>query len=662
MKSINKLLIANRGEIAARIIRTARKMGIYTIAVFSEQDNNALHTSKADEYLSLGRGPIRETYLNIEKIMDLARKSQADAIHPGYGFLSENPEFSRACEKNNIIFIGPSAEAIRVMGNKTEAAGFVSGLNIPLPHIKKGTPEELIQKIEDEDFPVMIKAAAGGGGKGMRIVRQKEHLKEALKSTAREAYSYFGDDTVYIEKYFENPKHIEIQILGDHHGNYMHLFERECSIQRRHQKIIEESPSPTLDETTRGEMGNAAVKIARAINYTGAGTVEFLVDEAINFYFLEMNTRIQVEHPVTEMITDTDLIREQIRIAEGKPLRWNQENITYNGHAIEARVYAENPENEFLPAPGKIHQLIFPEIKGVRIDSGIAEGSEISPEYDPLITKIVAWNDNRTSAIDLLREGLDQTVIMGIRHNLNYLKTILRDESFRNNRFTTRFIDHNHKKFIETIIRQREQTDTRLLIAAYIFLQSINSKENTYEHVWNHLGYWQPYMEWSVTIGNQEYHFNFTRNNRVLTLHPQTEAFHAELSEMHDGYLVIGTGENRTTVYYTRVDESQTDMLIHGHLFQLFDRDYQEITAQKKHIHKEYKNGEPIKSPMFGKVLDVQVKEDMVVKKGQTLAIVEAMKMENNILAPYDTTIKHISIKEGEQVRDGQIIMETYAQ
>ena len=662
MKPIKKLLIANRGEIAVRIIHTANKMGIYSIAVFSEHDRNSLHACEADESLSLGWGSIRETYLNIEKIMELARQSEADAIHPGYGFLSENPEFSRACEESGIIFIGPSAEAIRVMGNKTEAAGFVSGLNIPLPHIKKGTPEELIQKVTDQDFPVMIKAAAGGGGKGMRIVREKEQLENALKSTAREAYSYFGDDTVYIEKYFKNPKHIEIQILGDKHGNYVHLFERECSVQRRHQKIIEESPSPTLDETTRGEMGNAAVRIARAINYTGAGTVEFLVDEDINFYFLEMNTRIQVEHPVTEMITNTDLIREQIRIAEGRSIPWNQENINIKGHAIEARIYAEDPGNDFLPAPGTIHQLIFPEIRGIRTDSGIKENNEISPEYDPLLAKMVAWSESRTSAIDLLRKGLDQAVIMGIRHNINYLKTILKDESFRNNRFTTRFIDQNHNKIIEKINGQREQTDIRLLIAAYIFLQSINTKKNPREHVWNHLGYWQPYMEWSVSIENQEHRFNFTRNNRTLTIHQESEAFHAELIEMQEGHLVIGTGETRTTVYYTRLEESQTGMLIHGHLFQLFDKNYQEITAQKKHIHKEYKNGEPIKSPMFGKILDIQVKENMVVKKGQTLAIVEAMKMENNILAPYDTTIKHISIKEGEQVKDGQIIMETYAQ
>ncbi|MEF8844292.1 MAG: biotin carboxylase N-terminal domain-containing protein [Bacteroidales bacterium] len=660
MKPVKTLLIANRGEIAVRIIHTANKMGIYTITVFSEQDRHALHTSEADESLSLGWGSIRETYLNIGKIMELARQGKADAIHPGYGFLAENPEFPKACEENGITFIGPSAEAIRVMGNKTEAGRFVSGLNIPIPHINKGTQEELSQEITDEDFPVIIKAAAGGGGKGMRIVREKEHLKEALKSTAREAYSYFGDDTVYIEKYFENPKHIEIQILGDQHGNYVHLFERECSVQRRHQKILEESPSPTLDDTTRREMGNAAVKIARAINYTGAGTVEFLIDENINFYFLEMNTRIQVEHPVTEMITNTDLISEQLRIAEGRPMRWNQENINFRGHAIEARIYAENPENDFLPVSGTIRQLVFPKIKGIRIDSGITDNSKIPPEYDPLIAKIVAWNDNRTSAIDLLRKGLDQTIIMGVRHNLNYLKTILMDESFRNNRFTTRLIDHNHKQFIETITGQREQTDTRLLIAAYIFLQSINRKKNTREHVWNHLGYWQPYMEWSLTIGNQECRFNFTRNNRMLILHPESEAFRAELSEIHDGYLVIGTKESWTTVYYTRIDKSQTDMLIHGHLFQLFDRDYQEITAQKKHIHKESQNGEPIKSPMFGKVLDIRVKEDMVVKKGQTLAIVEAMKTENNILAPYDTKIKHIAIKEGEQVKDGQIIMETY--
>lgn len=661
MKPINKLLIANRGEIAARIAQTARKMGINVIAVFSEQDRSTLHTIGPDESWSLGEGSLHETYLNIDKIISIAKQSQADAIHPGYGFLSENPDFAKACRDNGLIFIGPSEEAIKIMGNKTEAADFVAWLNIPLPYIKKGNPRELAQMVTEEDLPVMIKAAAGGGGKGIRIVREKDRLEEALKATAREANSYFGNDTVYVEKFFENSKHIEIQILGDHQGNYIHLFERECSVQRRHQKLIEEAPSPALDDDTRQKMAKAAVQIARSLGYTNAGTVEFLVDEEKNFYFLEMNSRIQVEHPVTELITGTDLISEQIRIAEAKPLQWNQEDLRINGHAIEVRVYAEDPENDFLPVPGRIHKFNLPEMKGIRTDTGVSKGNEISLEYDPLLAKIIAWNNTREETIELLRKNLDQTVIMGIRHNLNYLNTILSSPEFRDNRFTTAFIKKNHEKIIGKIKKQKAQIDVRLLTAAYTFLQNINMKKNHREPVWSQLGYWRHYMEWSVWIENQEYHFSFTRNNYTLTINPETDGFRAELLEMKDDHLILKTKNSQSRIYFSRINDIQTELVIYGYPFQMFDKDFRTITDNKTHNDKENKNGEVIKSPMFGRILDIQVEENMTVKKGQSLAIVEAMKMENNILAPYDTKIKHITIKKGEQVKDGQIIMETYS-
>lgn len=661
MNKINKLLIANRGEIAVRIIQTAKNMGISTIALFAESDNATLHIQEADKSISLGDGELTDTYLNIDKIISIAIDLQADAIHPGYGFLAENPDFAKKCGENNIIFIGPSPEAIRIMGNKSEAAEFVSRQNIPLPDTRQGEIRELNQQMTEKDFPVMIKASAGGGGKGMRVVREKKHLEETLKATAREAKNYFGNDAVYIEKYIENPKHIEIQILGDNHGNYIHLFERECSIQRRHQKIIEESPSPSIDNKTREEMGKAAVKIAETIGYSGAGTVEFLVDENKNFFFLEMNTRIQVEHPVTEMITGIDLVREQIRIAEDMPLQWTQNQVKPRGHAVEARIYAENPENNFFPSPGKIHQLIFPARKDLRVDTGIKEKDEISSFYDPLIAKMIAWDETRKAAINRLRKGLEETTITGIRHNLNYLAVTLNHRIFRSDQFTTGFIPQYHKELLQNIESNKQHIDKQLLKAAFVFIHSINQSDRSKEHVWNQIGYWRPFMMWELNIDNEKHHFNFTRNNRVVIINPGHEAYRAELVYFAKDHLTIQTNNIRHTIYFSQTGVNQTEIMFKGYFFCVSYKNYREIVQNKAENQQSKDNSTTIRSPMFGKVLKIEVKPDMPVKKGQILAIVEAMKMENSIMAPYDTTIRNIVVSEGQQVKDGQPLMETYS-
>ncbi len=439
-----KILIANRGEIALRIIRTCREMGIKSIAVFSEADRKSPHVSFADEAYALGGVTSAESYLNADKIIRIAQEHGAEAIHPGYGFLSENADFARKVQKAGLVFIGPSPEAIELMGSKTAARSLMQAHGVPtVPGTTKAirSAEEALQVAEEIGFPVLIKASAGGGGKGMRLVHSAHDLASALESAAREAKSAFGDDAVYIEKYLEEPRHIEFQILADHHGQVVHLGERECSIQRRHQKIIEEAPSVVLDADLRQAMGQAAIRAAQACHYRNAGTIEFMLDKHRHFYFLEMNTRLQVEHPVTELVTGLDLVREQIRIAAGLPMSVEHSVETFWGHAIECRLYAEDAENNFTPSPGTIRFLKPADGPGIREDSGVNQGSEISLYYDPMISKLIAWGRNREQAIQRMTRALSEYQLSGIKTNLAFLKRILQHPDFVHGRLTTTFID-----------------------------------------------------------------------------------------------------------------------------------------------------------------------------------------------------------------------------
>jgi acetyl-CoA carboxylase biotin carboxylase subunit len=438
-----KVLIANRGEIAVRVIRACREMGIASVAVFSDVDRAALHVSKADEAYPIGPAAARESYLNIEKILEVARKSGAEAIHPGYGFLSENPRFARACAEAGIKFIGPPASAMELMGSKTRARTAMKAANVPMvPGSARGlTLAEAEALAAEIGFPVMIKAAAGGGGKGMRLVRSAAELKSSFETAASEALRAFNDAEVYIEKLIENPRHIEIQVLGDEHGNVVYLGERECSVQRRHQKVIEEAPSAVIDEDMRRRMGAVAVQAAKSAGYTNAGTIEFLVDSGRNFYFLEMNTRLQVEHPVTELVTGLDLVHLQLRIAAGEKLPFRQEDLALRGHAIECRIYAEDPENNFFPSPGKITRLIRPSGPGVREDSGVYEGWTVPLDYDPMLSKLIVYAPDRAAAIARMRRALDEYFIGGIKSNLTLFRRILEHPDFVAARIDTGFLD-----------------------------------------------------------------------------------------------------------------------------------------------------------------------------------------------------------------------------
>ncbi len=447
---IKKVLVANRGEIALRIMRSCREMGLSTVAVYSEADRTSMHVRYADEAYPIGPAPSVESYLNIDRIIEAAKKSRADAIHPGYGFLSENAAFSERCRQEGIEFIGPGPDAIRQMGDKITARKTMIAAGVP---VVPGTTDkitdfnEALKIIREIGLPVMIKASAGGGGKGMRLVKNEADVESALRGARSEAKSAFGDDAVYIEKYIESPHHIEFQILADKHGNAVHLFERECSVQRRHQKVVEETPSPLLTPEIRAEMGAHAVAAAKACNYHGAGTIEFIVDDNLNYYFLEMNTRLQVEHPITERVVGVDLVKQMIRIAEGLELPFKQEDLKQSGHAIECRIYAEDPDRNFMPSPGTIRFITEPLGLGVRHDGYVYEGYTIPIYYDPMISKLIVWAGNREEAIARMSRALHEYKITGVKTSIPFLARIMQAEAFRTGKYNTHFIEEN-KEFL----------------------------------------------------------------------------------------------------------------------------------------------------------------------------------------------------------------------
>ena len=470
---MKKILVANRGEIALRVMKTARKMGIKTVAVFSTADRNAPHVKFADEAVLIGEAPSNQSYLKGDRIIEVAKKLNADGIHPGYGFLSENADFAEKVEKNGITWIGPGSKAIRIMGSKLAAKDAVKEYDIPMvPGIDEAiTDPEKAKRISKEiGFPILIKASAGGGGKGMRIVEKEKDLKDQMKRAISEAESAFGDGSVFIEKYIGSPRHIEIQVLSDTHDNFLYLFERECSIQRRHQKVVEEAPSVVLDEQLRREMGEAAVKVAQACDYVGAGTVEFLMDENKNFYFLEMNTRLQVEHPVTELITGVDLVEQQIKVARGEKLNFSQEDLTIEGHAVELRVYAEDPVEDFMPSVGILERYRGPQGPGIRLDDGFEEGMEVPIYYDPMLAKLITYGKTREEAIQLMIQAIDDYEVKGVDTTLPFGKFVFEHEAFRSGNFDTHFVKKYYSA--EKLQNQsKKEAELAALIALKKYLQ-----------------------------------------------------------------------------------------------------------------------------------------------------------------------------------------------
>jgi acetyl-CoA carboxylase, biotin carboxylase subunit len=477
-----KILIANRGEIALRIIRACKEMSIKSVAIYSEADKTSPHTKYADEAYYIGESPSSESYLNKDKIIELAKHVGADALHPGYGFFSENAKFIKEIEDSGITFIGPSSSSVLMMGSKTAArqlmekykVPIVPGTTLPINNIDEG-----IETAKIIGYPILLKAAAGGGGKGMRLVESADEFASALEAAKRESFKFFADDSIYIEKYIEDPKHIEVQVFGDKHGNYVHIFERECSIQRRHQKIIEEAPSAFVDEKTRERITKAAIDAAKACGYFNAGTIEFLMDKNSDFYFLEMNTRLQVEHPVTEMISGLDLVKEQINIAAGNKLSFRQEDIKINGHSFEARIYAEDPENNFLPSTGKLTEFQIPSGPGIRVDAGFSRGSLISLYYDPLVAKLISWGKTRNEALGRLKRALSEFQVAGVTTNISMLKDICNNYKFNEGYFDINFVEKEIGGNTQNNISNSEEIeDAAVIIAALLKVRSSNTEIN----------------------------------------------------------------------------------------------------------------------------------------------------------------------------------------
>ncbi|HEY8567460.1 MAG TPA: acetyl/propionyl/methylcrotonyl-CoA carboxylase subunit alpha [Beijerinckiaceae bacterium] len=636
------VLIANRGEIACRIIRTARRMGLRTIAVHSEADADALFVQMADEAHLIGPAPARESYLVIDRILEVAKRTGAAAIHPGYGFLSERAEFAEACEANGIVFVGPPASAIQAMGLKDAAKSLVAKAGVPVVpgyHGAKQEPEFLRQKAYEIGYPVLIKAVAGGGGKGMRRVDKVGEFEAALESAQREAAGAFGDPRVLVEKYVLSPRHIEIQVFADGHGNVVHLFERDCSLQRRHQKVIEEAPAPGMPEEMRAAMGKAAVEAARAVGYVGAGTVEFIADgrEGLRpdrFYFMEMNTRLQVEHPVTEAITGLDLVELQLRVASGEALSFTQDDLAIHGHAVEARLYAEDPEKGFLPSTGKLWALQFPEGENLRIDTGVEAGDEVTPYYDPMIAKVIARGETRDEALSTLAEALGRTVVAGPKTNVAFLKRLCEAPEFRAGRFDTGFIDQR----LEELGAVPRGLDPAAVAAGALAL--VESGIAGVSPPASGAGGWWVDDGFQL-LGARE---------TGLPVLVDGERIEATLSWDAEGALVglsgqtiETTGEDLAVVQAGRGvivvrDGRQTRVELHDP----FDVDLEHMDE-----------GGLVKAPMHGKLVAVFVKPGDAVEKGQRLAIVEAMKMEHVLTAAADGEVAEVAAEPGAQVAEG---------
>lgn len=658
-KRIHKVLIANRGEIAVRIIKTLRKLHIASVAVFADNDANALHRRMADEACPLGNGTLKDTYLNVRKIIDAALDAGADAIHPGYGFLSESPELVEACEANNLIFIGPDAQSMRLMGNKIEARKVAIKNGIPVTFGTMGSHEDIMAQADKLPYPVLIKAAAGGGGKGMHIVWEKEDLKDELERASREAEKYFGDGTVFVEQYIESPRHIEVQVLADHFGNVIHLHERECTIQRRYQKIIEESPSPTLTEDRRQQLCETAVKLCKAIGYRNAGTVEFLVDKDLNFYFLEMNTRIQVEHPVTEMRTGIDIVEEQIRIARGKEMGWTQDAIQPQGHAIELRIYAEDPANGFLPTPGKVTAYHEPQVRGTRVDSSIDGACQISEAYDPMIAKLTCHGKDRQTALETARQALREFIIQGLTTNKAYLWEVVKDEDFVANKIDTSFCATHQETLLKAMETSRNNQNVNDIVAAFLMYDFCKKQvEQHPENVWEEIGYWRYQMQLTVEVEGKKVPVSIKAAEAGKISGVIGEApFVVEFIQYDNKQLKIMLNGRTEMVYCSVNDEQKTIVNFHGLNFTCCRTD--QLNETWDYASKEMVNDKTrLVSPMPGKVVKINVKEGDEVKEGTIMMVVEAMKMENNIVASGTAKVKKILVAEGQMVDNKMQLLE----
>ena len=661
-----KILIANRGEIACRVIKTARRLGIRTVAVYSEADANARHVRLADEAVLIGPAAARESYLVADRIIEACRATGAEAVHPGYGFLSENEDFAEACVAAGVVFIGPPVSAIRAMGSKSAAKALMEAARVPLVpgyHGDNQEPAFLRQQADGIGYPVLIKASAGGGGKGMRIVRESAEFEAALASCKREAAASFGDDKVLVEKYLLQPRHIEIQVFGDRQGNVVHLFERDCSVQRRHQKVLEEAPAPGMTAQRRAAMGKAAVDAAKAVGYVGAGTVEFIADQDGSFFFMEMNTRLQVEHPVTEMITGLDLVEWQLLVASGEPLPLAQEQIVLRGHAIEARIYAEDPDKGFLPSTGRLLHLAPPDQSlHVRVDTGVEEGDEISPYYDPMVAKLIVWDDSRERALARMLQALAEYRVVGVANNVNFLSRLVGCPAFVGADLDTSLIEREQAYLFPE--RGEAPAEVWLLAAlAGLLREQVAARSRSAasaepDSPWNQRTGWRVNSaakrmmiyriddtEKRVGViyrsGGDHLEVDLELDGRTVRARGRLQAdgqLRADLDGRHLNATVVASGERRHVFHHGI-----------GYILSAIDPLF--------HVGEGAGEG-GLTAPMPGKVIALVAKVGEVVEKGAPLLILEAMKMEHTIAAPAAGTLKAFRFAVGEQVADGDELVE----
>ncbi|SHF30465.1 acetyl-CoA carboxylase biotin carboxylase subunit [Streptoalloteichus hindustanus] len=644
------VLVANRGEIAVRVIATLRRMGVRSVAVYSDADAGARHVREADTAVRLGPAAARESYLSIERILDAARVSGAQAVHPGYGFLAENAAFARACADAGLVFVGPPAEAIEAMGDKIRAKRTVSAAGVPVVpgRSEPGLSDaDLVEAAGEVGFPVLLKPSAGGGGKGMRLVTEADQLADAIAGARRESAAAFGDDTLLLERFVLNPRHIEVQVMADAHGNVVHLGERECSLQRRHQKIVEEAPSPLVDERTRARMGASAVEAARSVGYVGAGTVEYIVsaDAPDTYYFMEMNTRLQVEHPVTELVTGLDLVELQLRVAAGEPLPLAQDDVRLVGHAVEARIYAEDPARNFLPTGGTV--LALREPAGVRVDSGLVEGQRVGSDYDPMLAKYVAHGATRAEALRRLRDALSRAEILGVTTNIPFLRALLGDEDVVAGRLDTGLVERRLDALVQ------DDLPHEVLVAAALERALALEPGGSVVDPWDVPGGWRigepAWATWRIE----------TAERPAVEVRVRGRAADAEVAvgdgepepasaRWQGGDLVL-THRGRTRRYACARDGEVTWLGADGHAWALTETE--RLAAAR---HEAAAAGGPVTSPMPGTVLVVKVAAGDAVVAGQPLLIVEAMKMEHTITAPVDGVVSELHARAGQSVGLGQ--------
>jgi geranyl-CoA carboxylase alpha subunit len=659
MPAFNKILIANRGEIACRVMRTAKELGYRTVAVYSEADAGARHVHVADEAVCIGPAQVNQSYLVIDAIIAAAKKTGADAIHPGYGFLSENADFARACEAADIVFIGPTVEAIHLMGSKRLSKIAMLEAGVPcIPGYEGAAQDEdtLIREAGRIGYPLMIKASAGGGGRGMRLVHEASELAEQIRTARSEAQNAFGSGELILERAVIKPRHVEIQVFGDQLGNIVYLGERDCSVQRRHQKVVEEAPCPVMTPTLRQAMGEAAVKAAASVNYVGAGTVEFLLDQSGEFFFLEMNTRLQVEHPVTELITGQDLVAWQIRAAAGQPLPLQQDEIRLTGHAMEVRLYAEDAAHNFLPQTGQVLRWEPELLDGVRIDHGLVEGQEISPFYDPMLAKIIAYGATREDARRKLVRAVEECVLLGVNGNQRFLANLLANPEFASGNATTAFIAE-HFNADPSLTAQAPAASELAIAAALLYQQSANARAHQRELAgWRSAGS----APWQFTLKHGEQKHRVNLEVQVAGSQPSLLATVGDTQVSltllaSDGrWLTLELDGIRRRIAYQQQGEQ---LWLYGHYGNL---ELLDVTHEPAGGQNAASSG-AVKAPMDGAIVDVLVSEGERVSKGQLLVVLEAMKMEHPMKAGVDGTVRRIGISKGDQVKNRQLLVEIEA-